>query len=100
MASKPVPKKAVKPTSSSASGKHAASSPAKNHVSVLADIAKLDQDIVKLLNRRAVATIKLIEASPDRRTAIYDPRSDDDLFAKLEAENLGPLTPRAIRGVF
>ncbi len=102
MASKPVPKKAAKPTSSSASGKQlaAASPTVKNQASALVDIAKLDQDIVKLLNRRAVATIKLIEASPDRRTAIYDPRSDDDLFAKLEAENPGPLTPRAIRGVF
>ena len=101
MASKPVPKKAVKPTSSSTSGKQAAAlSLAKNNATALADIAKLDQDIVRLLNRRATATIKLIEASVDRRSAVYDPRSDDDLFAKLEAENPGPLTPRAIRGVF
>lgn len=101
MASKPVPKKATKSSSTPASPKSAAGiSPAKANAAAQAEVAKLDQEILKLLNRRAAATFKLIETAPDRRAAVYDPRTDDDLFAKLEAENLGPLPGRAIRGVF
>jgi chorismate mutase/prephenate dehydratase len=101
MATKPVTKKSAKPVSTTASAKTAASSSAvKINASAQAEVGKLDQEIIKLLNRRAAATFKLIESSPDRRAAIYDPRSDDELYALLESENPGPLTGRAIRGVF
>lgn len=100
MASKPVPKKTAKPTSAPGSAKPAASSAAKVVASSEAEIAKLDQEIVKLINRRAAATMKLIEAAPDRKSIIYDPRNDDDLYARLEGENQGPLPGRTIRGVF
>jgi len=101
MANKPVPKKAAKPTATTASVKPAAAStPAKINAAAQVEVAKLDQEIIKLLNRRAAATFKLIETAPDRRAATYDPRSDDELYAKLEADNPGPLTARAIRGVF
>ncbi len=101
MASKPVPKKAAKSTAATSSAKPvAASTPAKINAAAQIEVAKLDQEIIKLLNRRATATFKLIETAPDRRAATYDPRSDDDLYAKLEADNPGPLTGRAIRGVF
>jgi chorismate mutase/prephenate dehydratase len=101
MATKPVTKKSAKPVSTTASAKTAASSSAvKINAAAQAEVGKLDQEIIKLLNRRAAATFKLIESSPDRRAAIYDPRSDDELYALLESENPGPLTGRAIRGVF
>ncbi|MCX7394182.1 MAG: prephenate dehydratase [Planctomycetales bacterium] len=101
MATKPVTKKSAKPVSTTASAKTAASSSSvKINAAAQAEVGKLDQEIIKLLNRRAAATFKLIESSPDRRAAIYDPRSDDELYALLESENPGPLTGRAIRGVF
>lgn len=101
MASKPVAKKNVKQNSSTSSAKQpSTSTPAKLNAAAQSEIAKLDQEIVKLINRRAAATLKLIETAPDRRAATYDPRTDDELYAKLEAENPGPLTGRAIRGVF
>lgn len=98
MASKPAPKKPAKP--SPASGSKPAASAAKVAANVEAEIAKVDQEIVKLINRRAQATLKLIESAPDRRAIVYDPRNDDDLYAKLESENQGPLPGRTIRGVF
>ncbi len=100
MASKPVPKKPAKPSPAPSSAKAAPSSAAKVAANAEAEVAKLDQEIVKLINRRAAATIKLIEAAPDRKAIIYDPRNDDDLYAKLESENQGPLPARTIRGVF
>lgn len=100
MASKPVPKKAAKPSPAPSSAKAPAASAAKMAANAEAEVAKLDQEIVKLINRRAAATIKLIEAAPDRKSIIYDPRNDDDLYAKLESENQGPLPGRTIRGVF
>lgn len=100
MASKPVPKKPAKPSPAPSSAKPSASSAAKVAANAEAEVAKLDQEIVKLINRRAAATIKLIESTPDRKAIIYDPRNDDDLYAKLESENQGPLPGRTIRGVF
>lgn len=64
------------------------------------ELRRLDHDIIKLLNRRATLTARQIEASPDRRASLYDPRRDDDWLASLEADNPGPLPGRAVRGVF
>ena len=89
MASKLVPKKPAKPASAPSSAKPAASSAAKVVASSEAEVARLDQEIVKLINRRAAATLKLIEAAPDRKSIIYDPRNDDDLYAKLELHAAG-----------
>jgi len=50
MASKPVPKKPVKPSPAPSSAKTAASSAAKVAANAEAEVAKLDQEIVKLIN--------------------------------------------------
>ena len=67
MASKPVPKKTAKPNPTPGSAKPATASAAKVAASVEAEVTRLDQEIVKLINRRAAATMKLIEAAPDRK---------------------------------
>lgn len=102
MASKRVPKK--RPKSSPGSGASAPSAkPSANHAAKgisEAELKKIDQEILKLVNRRAEATAKLLEQAQDRRSLTYQPRLDDDLYTQLEADNPGPLNGRAVRGIF
>ena len=101
MASKPVPKKPVKTNVAPASAKSGTNSaPRASAAAAAIEMAKLDGEILKLINRRATATAKLIEADPNWWSATYDPRSDDDLLKRIEVENQGPLPADAVRGVF
>ena len=100
MASKPVPKKPVKTSVAPGSAKSASTTAAKAATNSAQELARMDSEILKLLNRRAAATAKLIESDPNWWSATYDPRSDDDLLKRIEGENPGPLPADAIRGVF
>lgn len=103
MASKSVPKKRPKaspmsrrPTAPPRSGHGSGNSKAQSEN----DLRRIDQEILRLVNRRAEATARMLEQAHDRRSIMYDPRADDDLFAQIEAENPGPLNGRAVRGIF
>lgn len=101
MATNRVPKKLPKATNPPASP--AAPKASTNHSGKgisEAELKKIDQEILRLVNKRAEATAKMIEQAQDRRSLVYQPRLDDDLYATLEAENPGPLTGRAVRGIF
>lgn len=103
MATKRVPKKRPQsPTRESGSSSTPRPSTPRSSSKTLseADLKRIDQEILKLVNRRAEATAKLLEESQDRRSLNYQPRLDDDLYAQLEADNSGPLTGRAVRGIF
>src|SRR5690349_16577418 len=65
------------------------------------EIQRIDRELVKLLNRRAAATTKLIEARPNPQDSLFDPHADDTLYRWLEEVNAdGPLSPASIRSVF
>lgn len=64
------------------------------------DIRKLDTQLLKLINQRADATTRFIESKPNAHKALFEPRADDDLWQRLEADNPGPLPAHAVRGVF
>jgi chorismate mutase/prephenate dehydratase len=103
MSSKPVPKKrpkarpvARRPVSAPRSSPTSGNSKAHSEN----DLRRIDQEILKLVNRRAEATARMLEQAHDRRSVVYDPRTDDDLYERLEAENPGPLNGRAVRGIF
>lgn len=98
MASKKVPKK--RPKSASASPSAANSKPASAKGPTEADLKRIDEEILKLVNRRAEATARMLEQAQDRRSLVYQPRTDDDLYSQLESDNPGPLTGRAVRGIF
>jgi chorismate mutase/prephenate dehydratase len=68
--------------------------------SLEAEIRKIDQDLLKLINRRAAATTQLLESRPNPQEGLYDPRADDDLWRRLEESNPGPLPNNAVRGVY
>jgi chorismate mutase/prephenate dehydratase len=65
-----------------------------------ASLRNLDRQILQLINKRAEATIRLIESAPDRSEALFDLRGDDLLWQELTAANPGPLPIAAVRGVF
>lgn len=102
MAKKPLPKRRATsgPTVSSASSAKSATAAKAAIAASEAEIRRLDQEILKLINKRATATARLLETSLDRRVGLYDPRKDDDLYTALEGANPGPLPARAVRGIF
>lgn len=77
-----------------------ASSGEKSAAAIGNELQKLDLEILKLINRRATLTQKLFDLDADKRSSRYDPGADDELFARLEPENAGPLPHRAVRSVF
>lgn len=68
--------------------------------SLTGEIHRIDQEILKLINRRAAASLKLFEQTGDAKSTLFDPRGDDDFWNSLETANSGPLPNRAVRGVF
>jgi chorismate mutase / prephenate dehydratase len=74
--------------------------PRKPAPSSEASIRQLDRQILQLINRRAEATTRMIEAAPNRNAAIFDLRGDDLLWQELSTANPGPLPMLAVRGVF
>lgn len=63
-------------------------------------VRKLDRDILRLVNKRAAATVEMIQAGDPRHRRLFDPAADDELWQQLEADNPGPLTFNCVRGVF
>ena len=94
---KVVKKKVSKPVRKKPAASKATRSAASKPASAEAEIKKLDAEILKLINRRAQATIRLLDSKPELK---YSPQTDDALWLSLADRNTGPLTDRAIRGVF
>lgn len=65
-----------------------------------AEIQRIDKELLKLLNKRAAATTKLIEARPNPQESLFDPHADDNLWRWIESENAGPLPSSSVRGIF
>jgi chorismate mutase/prephenate dehydratase len=65
-----------------------------------AEIKRLDRELIKLLNKRADATVKLLQQSPNPYKALFDPKADEELRLTLQEESSGPLPMPALRGVF
>ena len=72
----------------------------KTAVTPEAELKRLDHEILKLINKRASATTKLLESRTNPQEALFTPRADDDLWQQLESTNPGPLSSSAVRGVF
>lgn len=83
-----------------AAKKQPSAAPKRKAPSAEAAIRRLDKEILKLINRRADATTKLVESSPNPQKELFQPRAEDDLWQQLEEGNPGPLPAHAVRGVF
>ncbi|MEX1230567.1 MAG: prephenate dehydratase [Planctomycetaceae bacterium] len=64
------------------------------------ELKRIDKELIKLANRRAELTTKVIEKQPNPHHAVFDIHQDEALWQELETMNSGPLPFHAIRGVY
>jgi chorismate mutase/prephenate dehydratase len=95
-----VPKKPAASVKRSAAPKEPKTVRRKKPESPESQLQSLDRDIVKLVNRRAELTVQHLQSQPDVRKAMFDPHVEQELWARLESENKGPLSPAAMRSIF
>ncbi|MDA1158140.1 MAG: prephenate dehydratase [Planctomycetota bacterium] len=72
---------------------------AKTPDQIQAAAAKLDLEILKLINQRAQLSIDWIESHDDPRQFLFSPRLEDEAITRMLAKNAGPLSTLAVSGV-
>ena len=65
-----------------------------------AKIDELDQQIVSLLNKRAGHALVIRGLKPDAHMGLYDPKREEEIFAKLASYNEGPLYNENLREIY
>ncbi len=65
-----------------------------------ARIDELDCAMVKVLNERAELALAIRDLKPKVRLPLYDPKREEEIFAKLSACNDGPLFDDNLREIF
>ena len=63
-------------------------------------IDTIDRQILDLLNQRAAAVLQLAPLKREQAIPVHAPGRENEVLAKLEAHNQGPLTSQALRGIF
>lgn len=61
--------------------------------------ARLDLEILKLINQRAQLSIDWIESHDDPRQVLFSPQLEDEAITRMLAKNSGPLSTLAVSGV-
>ncbi len=54
-------------------------------------IDAIDKQLVRLLNERAGHSLDIRALKPDAHMGLYDPKREEEIFAKLSSYNEGPL---------
>lgn len=54
-------------------------------------IDAIDKQLVRLLNERAGHSLDIRALKPDAHMGLYDPKREEEIFAKLFSYNEGPL---------
>ena len=95
--------KATKPTAvakkTASKPKSKASSRKKSPEQLQSAAAKLDLEILKLINQRAQLSIDWIESHDDPRQVLFSPQLEDEAITRMLAKNDGPLSTLAVSGV-
>ena len=63
-------------------------------------IDEIDCQVVKLLNERAELALAIRALKPQAKMALYDPKREEEIFAKLASCNSGPLYADNIREIY
>ena len=92
-------KRATAKKAPSKSSKPKASSRKKTPQQLQSAAAKIDLEILKLINQRAQLSIDWIEAHDDPRQVLFSPQLEDEAIARMLEKNSGPLSTLAISGV-
>ena len=65
-----------------------------------AKIAEIDQQIVALLNKRAGHSLVIRGLKPGARMGLYDPKREEEIFARVNSYNEGPLYNENLREIY
>lgn len=65
-----------------------------------AKIDEIDQQIVALLNKRAGHSLVIRGLKPGARMGLYDPKREEEIFARVNSYNEGPLYNENLRGIY
>ncbi|WP_165249539.1 chorismate mutase [Adlercreutzia sp. ZJ141] len=65
-----------------------------------AKIDEIDRELVALLNKRAGHSLVIRGLKPDARMGLYDARHEEEIFAKVNSYNEGPLYNEYLREIY
>ena len=65
-----------------------------------AKIDDIDQQIVALLNKRAGHSLVIRGLKPGARMGLYDPKREEEIFARVNSYNEGPLYNENLREIY
>ena len=65
-----------------------------------AKIDEIDQQIVALLNKRAGHSLVIRGLKPGARMGLYDPKREEEIFARVNSDNEGPLYNENLREIY
>lgn len=65
-----------------------------------AKIDEIDQQIVTLLNKRAGHSLVIRGLKPGARMGLYDPKREEEIFARVNSYNEGPLYNENLREIY
>ncbi|WP_165044642.1 chorismate mutase [Adlercreutzia sp. ZJ138] len=65
-----------------------------------AKIDEIDRELVALLNKRAGHSLVIRGLKPDARMGLYDARREEEIFAKVNSYNEGPLYNEYLREIY
>lgn len=94
MGKKEVPQK--RPSAPSTKAKSASKNSA---AAAITEARRIDQELVKLINRRAAATLKILESEEHPHKTLFSPLFDDTLQELIDKQT-GPASPAILRGIF
>ena len=73
----------------------------KSLAEIEAHRAKIDdQQIVALLNKRAGHSLVIRGLKPGARMGLYDPKREEEIFARVNSYNEGPLYNENLREIY
>ncbi|MBU5613536.1 chorismate mutase [Geomonas azotofigens] len=64
------------------------------------EIDRLDSELLRIFNERASLALKIGEIKKGLDLPVYDPSREKRIFARMTAENEGPLDDQAIVRLF
>lgn len=65
-----------------------------------AQIDEIDQQIVTLLNERALHSLQIRDLKPGAKMGLYDPRREEEILQKVGKFNTGPLYSEHLREIY
>ncbi|NMC74817.1 MAG: chorismate mutase [Geobacteraceae bacterium] len=65
-----------------------------------AEIDRLDSELLKIFNQRAVLALRIGELKKEKGLPIFDPGREKKIFQRMKNDNPGPLDDQAIVRLF